>query len=263
MNRIRLFVPVVPAMAALVAACETVPPPASPQLMAAREEYKHAARGPAGWDAPSALNVASASLTHAQKANDISDEYATDYAELARSRAELADRHGNAVVAARDLDRARNELLVAQTEQLRGISQRLGAAEMQGPQGQPAAVISAGLLFKTNSAELEPGVKRKLEHVAQILASNPQVNSVVVEGYTDDVGTPQLNESLSETRAESVSAYLETHGISRDRISTRALSSENPVASNKTSEGRAMNRRVEIRVNAAPAPAGSPAPQLR
>ena len=84
MNRIRLFVPVVPAMAALLAACQTVPPPASPQLTAARQEYNHAAGGPAGWDAPSALSVASRSLTRAQQANDDKDKYATDYAELAR-----------------------------------------------------------------------------------------------------------------------------------------------------------------------------------
>jgi outer membrane protein OmpA-like peptidoglycan-associated protein len=258
MDRIRLFAPVI---AALVAACETVPPPASPQLTAARRAYDHAAQGPASRDAPSALTVASESLTRAQQANDSQDDYATDFAELARSRAQLADRHGKAVVASRDLDRARNDLYVAQAEQLRSISNRLGAAEMQGGR---VAVISAGLLFKTNSAELEPGVQKKLDQVGQTLGSDPKVNSMIIEGYTDDTGTPQINEPLSQRRAESVATYLESRGISRDRITTRGLSTENPVASNKTVEGRAMNRRVEIQVNAAAAPPSqSPTMQQR
>jgi outer membrane protein OmpA-like peptidoglycan-associated protein len=259
MNRIVLIAPV---MAAFAAACASTPPPASPQLRAARVEYSRAAQGPAATDAPHTLRVASDTLDRAQQANDNRDDYATDFAELARSRAELADGQGRTIVAARDVDKARNELVVAQAEQLRAVSRRLGAAEMQSTRGQ-VAVISTGLLFKTNSAELEPGVKQKLGKVADVLASDPKVNSIVVEGYTDDTGTPQINGPLSDRRADSVATFLESHGIARDRITTHGLSTENPVASNKTAEGRAMNRRVEIEVNPAPTPAAPTMQQPR
>jgi outer membrane protein OmpA-like peptidoglycan-associated protein len=257
MNRIGLFAP---AIAALVAACSTVPPPASPQLTSARAAYNHAARGPAPIDAPTQLRVAGDSLNRAQRANDIEDQYATDFAELARSRSQLADRDGRTVVATRDLDTAQRNLIAAQDAQLRDVSQRLGATEMQGGQ---AAVISAGLLFKTNSAELEPGVKKKLAQVADVLASDPKVNSVIVDGYTDDTGTPQVNEPLSEKRAAAVGIFLESHGISQDRITTRGFAAENPVTSNQSVEGRAMNRRVEIQVKRAGATPTQTSPTMQ
>jgi len=251
MNRIGLFAP---AFAALVVACSSTPPPESPQLVAAHVEYNRAAKGPAVANAQSSLRIANESLNRAQRANNIQDEYATDFAELARSRAELADREGRTVVASRELSTAQRSLIAAQTAQLRAVSQRLGATELQGS-GQQVAVISGGLLFKTNSAELQPGVKRQLDEVANVLASEPKVSSVIIDGYTDDTGAPHINDPLSEKRATAVAEYLESRGISRDRFATRGLSTGNPVASNKTVEGRAMNRRVEIQVNAAAMPA--------
>ena len=257
MKRIYL---IAPALGLLVAAC-SYPPAASPQLKAARAEYQHAAQGPARDNAPDALHVAKKSLDRAQEANDVSDDRAIDFAELARSRAALADRQGGVVVATMDLDNARKDLVVAQADQLTAVSRRLGAAEMQGTQGK-VAIISTGLLFKTNSADLESGVKEKLDKVSEILAADPQVNTILIEGYTDDTGTPEINNPLSEKRADSVASYLESRGISRDRIATRGLATENPVASNQTVEGRAMNRRVEIQINPASTPPPPKAPTM-
>jgi outer membrane protein OmpA-like peptidoglycan-associated protein len=68
----------------------------------------------------------------------------------------------------------------------------------------------------------------------------------VVEGHTDSQGRVQDNQELSLARAQSVRDYLVSRGIAADRISAHGLGSERPVATNKTAEGRADNRRVEI-----------------
>jgi hypothetical protein len=84
-----------------------------------------------------------------------------------------------------------------------------------------------------------------VEHAAQVLQENPGLH-VVVEGYTDSVGSDSCNQRLSERRADSVRDYLVEKGISPSRIRTRGYGETRPVASNATEEGRAQNRRVEI-----------------
>lgn len=69
---------------------------------------------------------------------------------------------------------------------------------------------------------------------------------VVVEGYTDSIGSDAYNMKLSERRAETVRDFMVSKGISPTRITTRGFGKANPIASNKTAEGRAENRRVEI-----------------
>lgn len=69
-----------------------------------------------------------------------------------------------------------------------------------------------------------------------------------LDAYTDDVGSTQFNKKLAQQRADAVAAYLESRGISRDRIETRNLGKTSFLASNDTEEGRAQNRRVEIYV---------------
>jgi OOP family OmpA-OmpF porin len=74
------------------------------------------------------------------------------------------------------------------------------------------------------------------------------VDSVVVEGYTDDSGDAAYNQQLSEKRAEAVKAELVANGANPDKISTVGHGEDNPIADNSTREGRAKNRRVEIKV---------------
>jgi outer membrane protein OmpA-like peptidoglycan-associated protein len=74
------------------------------------------------------------------------------------------------------------------------------------------------------------------------------VDSVVVEGYTDDSGDAAYNQQLSEERAEAVKAELVANGANPDKISTVGHGEDNPIADNSTPEGREKNRRVEIKV---------------
>lgn len=131
-----------------------------------------------------------------------------------------------------------------------------GVAETQAPAKEPTVdkvvVISAGLLFPSGSAELSSSAKPKLDKVANALkAQQPQASSVTIKGYTDDTGTPDTNEKLSQERAQAVADYLEGQGVPKEHIMAKGLSTEDPVSTAQTAEGRALNRRVDIVIQSA------------
>ena len=101
------------------------------------------------------------------------------------------------------------------------------------------------ITFDTDSDELKPRFAPALNSIVTVLT---EYNSTLVTtiGYTDNVGTVEHNQKLSERRAQSLMAYLTTKGINTHRLTAIGRGQFQPVASNDTSEGRAMNRRVEI-----------------
>lgn len=103
-----------------------------------------------------------------------------------------------------------------------------------------------GTSFDTNSAKLKPEADKKLGEVVDFATQNKDAN-LAITGYTDSRGSDKLNQGLSERRAESVKAYLVKKGISAERITTKGEGAANPVGDNATKEGRAQNRRVEIK----------------
>jgi outer membrane protein OmpA-like peptidoglycan-associated protein len=111
-------------------------------------------------------------------------------------------------------------------------------------------VSMSGLLFETGKATLAPAVRESLARVAGILLGHPGLK-LEVEGHTDNVGSDELNQKLSEQRAESVKAYLTSQGVPEGSIASRGFGKQNPVASNDDAEGRSKNRRVEIVVSGA------------
>lgn len=106
-------------------------------------------------------------------------------------------------------------------------------------------VTIEGANFAFDSSKLKHTADKKLDEVVDFAAHHPESN-LAVTGYTDSIGSKAYNMKLSERRAESVKAYLVGKGVAADRITTRGEGEANPVASNKTNEGRAQNRRVEI-----------------
>ncbi|HEU4648035.1 MAG TPA: OmpA family protein [Gemmatimonadales bacterium] len=110
-------------------------------------------------------------------------------------------------------------------------------------------VVLQGVNFATGKAELTDSSKLVLEDVAQQLKANPEVR-VEVQGHTDNVGSKALNQRLSEARAKTVEQFLEANGVSPSQVTSKGYGMSKPVASNKTAEGRAKNRRVELnRIN--------------
>lgn len=100
--------------------------------------------------------------------------------------------------------------------------------------------------FDTNSATLKPGSDAELDRLVEVMKATPTIAGFV-EGYTDSTGSAAHNKELSKRRAEAVSEYLISKGISAERVIPRGYGQARPVASNATAEGRAENRRVVLR----------------
>ena len=120
------------------------------------------------------------------------------------------------------------------------------------PAAKPAVAASkvtyaADAFFDFDKAVLKPEGKAKLDDlVGKIKGINLEV--IIAVGHTDSVGSDAYNQKLSVRRAESVKAYLVSKGIEKNRVYTEGKGEKQPVADNKTKEGRAKNRRVEIEV---------------
>lgn len=107
--------------------------------------------------------------------------------------------------------------------------------------------FDSGILFETNSSNLQPVARANIESLVKILNKYPDTN-ILIEGDTDNTGTDEYNQKLSERRAQAVADYQRNLGINGARISTVGLGETNPVASNDTEYGRQLNRRVEVAI---------------
>lgn len=104
-----------------------------------------------------------------------------------------------------------------------------------------------GVTFAVNSTTISPAFQATLDQIAQSLKDYPD-SLVDVYGHTDSTGSDAYNQDLSERRARSVAGYLAMRGVSSARIRSQGFGEQYPVASNDTEEGRALNRRVEIKI---------------
>lgn len=107
-------------------------------------------------------------------------------------------------------------------------------------------MILKGVNFASNSARLTPDSLPVLDAAAEALLKRPNV-STEVAGYTDDRGLEEHNHVLSERRADTVRAYLVSKGVPAAQLTARGYGEDHPIADNKTTAGRAANRRVELR----------------
>jgi OOP family OmpA-OmpF porin len=107
--------------------------------------------------------------------------------------------------------------------------------------------LAADVLFDFDKSALKPEGKSKLDDLA-IKVRGINLEVVIAIGHTDSIGSDAYNQKLSVRRAESVKAYLVSKGVEPNRIYTEGKGEKQPVASNKTRDGRAKNRRVEIEV---------------
>jgi outer membrane protein OmpA-like peptidoglycan-associated protein len=128
-----------------------------------------------------------------------------------------------------------------------------GVAETQGcPKTKEitrGALILKGVTFESAKAVLKPSSGIALDEMALSLREWPEV-MLEIQGHTDNIGDPAFNQTLSQQRADAVRQYLIEKGIDPARLTAKGYGQDKPIADNKTSAGRAQNRRVEInRVN--------------
>ncbi len=107
--------------------------------------------------------------------------------------------------------------------------------------------MPSGITFNYDSAAVQPQFQPTLNDVSSVLAQYPKTY-IDVYGHTDSDGTDAYNQALSERRAQSVADYLTTHGVQSARMATRGFGETQPIASNTTEQGKASNRRVEIKI---------------
>jgi outer membrane protein OmpA-like peptidoglycan-associated protein/tetratricopeptide (TPR) repeat protein len=110
-----------------------------------------------------------------------------------------------------------------------------------------AAVVLRNIFFDFNKYELKPESQVELDRLVQLLKDNPGVK-IQVEGHTDNVGTDADNLKLSGNRAKAVVDYLVAKGIAAGRLLAKGFGATHPLADNKTEEGKAKNRRTEVKV---------------
>ncbi|HEX9719161.1 MAG TPA: OmpA family protein [Ramlibacter sp.] len=115
------------------------------------------------------------------------------------------------------------------------------------PPAATKVTYAADAFFDFDKSVLKPEGRAKLDDlVGKVKGINLEV--IIAVGHTDSVGTDAYNQRLSVRRAEAVKAYLVSRGIEKNRVYTEGKGEKQPVASNRTAEGRAKNRRVEIEV---------------
>ena len=137
-----------------------------------------------------------------------------------------------------------------QALQIQNLANGQELANIQGrlDEEDPGALTSNvyQVYFESDATNLKSGAIKNLETIADQIASSAQVRKIIVQGHTDDTGDNDYNHQLASARARSVADYLKGRGISQNQIQTTSLGASQPTASNKTLEGRQLNRRVDV-----------------
>ncbi|AXC10500.1 Outer membrane protein A precursor [Acidisarcina polymorpha] len=136
-----------------------------------------------------------------------------------------------------------------QTEQMRErLKDQLNQVLQTRETARGLIVNMSDVLFGFNQYNLQPEAREKLAKVSGILLAYPNLQ-LQVEGYTDNVGSDDYNQKLSQQRADAVRDYLTSQGVSSNNISSTGYGKSDPVADNSTNQGRAENRRVQLVVS--------------
>lgn len=251
------FTPATFTLALVLSGCATAPP-RSDQVERARSETQALGQDPLAQQAAADdLQAAEASLRQADEAIQLRkpQESIDHYGYLAQRHAEAGEARVQAARAREELARAQQDrtrvLLASRAQEAEKAKAQLAQtqqqlAELQAKQTERGPVVTLGdVLFDTGKATLKPGADLSLDRLASYLRAHPQTK-VLIEGNTDSTGTPELNQALSERRAEAVANALVGRGVSADAVRTLGRGEDYPVASNQTAAGRQQNRRVEI-----------------
>jgi outer membrane protein OmpA-like peptidoglycan-associated protein len=110
-----------------------------------------------------------------------------------------------------------------------------------------ATIVLKNIFFDVNKYDLKPESETELDKVIQLLNENPTLK-IQINGHTDSIGKASDNQKLSENRAKAVVTYLITKGVNSTRLVSKGFGATQPLAVNKTEEGRALNRRTELKV---------------
>ena len=130
-------------------------------------------------------------------------------------------------------------------EQARALDREIAGATITRVGEGIVVTFDTGILFDYDRAELRAEARTNLEELAANL-NRYERTDVLILGHTDSTGPESYNQGLSERRAGAAASYLQQLGVAGERVSTRGMGENDPVATNDTEEGRQLNRRVEV-----------------
>jgi len=134
-------------------------------------------------------------------------------------------------------------------KQAKDIKQAVPDAQVERVGEGINMTFNSGLLFQINSSVLSEAAKTNLEKVAGVFVKYPETN-ILIEGHTDDTGSPEYNMELSKKRAYAVSDYLASKGVSTSRTNVKWYGETQPKYPNTNEANRSQNRRVEVAITA-------------
>ena len=149
---------------------------------------------------------------------------------------------GTGALIGHKMDKKAEELAALEAAQVEVVEDVNGLSAIK-------VTFDSGILFDFNKATLKAEAKQQLDKFAAEMADMPDTD-ITVLGHTDNIGSAEANQKVSDQRALSVSNYLQKKGIAKERIIAEGHSYNDPVADNSTEAGRAQNRRVEIYISA-------------
>ena len=242
------------------------------ELADARQAFTEASNGPAAQHDPAQLHIAEQALKRAEWSyeDDGDSEKTRALAYVALRKSQLASTEARAILASEQSAEADKAVKTSAIGELRKTRRQLAterqaraAAELQAKEvlerlkesisriGKiqeesrgTVITLSGSVWFKSGQSILMPGAQTKLDEVADAIKASHR--KVTIEGHTDSRGKESANQQLAEARAQSVLTYLVSRGVPAEDVKAVGVGASRPVADNKTPEGRANNRRVEI-----------------
>lgn len=173
------------------------------------------------------------------KVGEQAKKLAQQEADLAAKKAELEQRQ-------KDLEAEKAARAAAEKKLADAMKALEEIAKVREDARGLVITLAGAVLFTSGKSTLLPTAKDNLARVATVLQQKGEDKKIVVEGHTDSVGSDDRNMKLSQDRAEAVREYLVLQGVRPDHITAVGKGETTPIADNKTPEGRANNRRVEI-----------------
>ncbi len=205
-----------------------------------RERARADARGAEARRAQAQAAAARADASTAQQ------QATTAQQQAEAARLQAGDAEARAMAARQQASQAQASAATAQ-QQLQDLQQQL--SDLQAQHTDRGTLVTLGdVLFEFGRAEIKPSAQQSLRRLADYLQAHPE-RRVLIEGFTDSVGSDSVNLTLSQRRADTVSSALAAMGVAGDRINTRGYGKSFPIADNSTDTNRALNRRVEIYIS--------------